>query len=268
MHILFVGLILKIQVLIYLKVKMIKAIKFHHLLAVSAISLITACGGGGGGEAENTSASDSAAVATDAQIRQYVNESNILATDPTNPSAGTVRWTGVNNSAPQIPVYIPAPTSATETDFAAKVRVAIADTNRKTGGRVALTEVNTLPSSGGFFRVSYLTGYVPPGSTNYAFYCANVSYGGPGFGNNTDANAISTDYNNKIAWINLGNGFCDVTQSTVTHELGHALGLRSHFEGFGYGDAISASYWDTLTTLYANPLRTTASQLVIYRSTP
>jgi hypothetical protein len=267
MHILFVGLILKIQVLIYLKVKMIKAIKFHHLLAVSAISLIAACGGGGGGEAENTSAADSAAVATDAQIRQFVNESNIVAHDPTNSSAGTVRWTGVNNSAPQIPVYIPTPTNATETDFAAKVRVAIADTNRKTGSRVALTEVNALPSSGGFFRVSYLTAYVPAGSTNYASYCANVSTG-PNLGNVIQADSVSNNYNNTIAWVNLGNGFCDVTQSIVTHELGHALGLRGHFEGFGYGDAISASYWDTLTTLYANPLRTTASQLVIYRSNP
>jgi hypothetical protein len=239
---------------------------FKYALAVSTLTLLAACGGGGGGT-ENTSTTISTSVATDAEIRQLITDSNILAHDPTNPAAGTVRWTGINNLPPQISVYIPTPTNATETDYAAKVRVAITDTNRKTGGRISLSEVSSIPTSGGYLRTSYLTAYVPQGSTDYASYCANVSTG-PNVGNVVQADSVTNDYNNVVAWVNLGNGSCNVTQEIVTHEIGHALGLRGHFTGFGYGDAISSTYWDVLSTIYGNPLRTTAAQLTIYRSVP
>ena len=236
-----------------------------HTLAASLLVLLAACGGGGG--AASTDNTSSTGVVTDAQIRQLLSDSNILAHDPTNSSAGTVRWTGTNNLSPQIPVYIPTPTNATETDFAAKVRVAMTDTNSKTGDRIRFSEVSTEPTSGGYFRISYLTAYVPQGSTDYASYCANVSTG-PSVGNVIQSDVTTNNYNNTTAWINLGNGVCNVTQEIVTHEFGHALGLRNHFDGFGNGDAISTAYWDVLTTLYGNPLRTTAAQLTIYRSVP
>ena len=42
----------------------------------------------------------------------------------------------------------------------------------------------------------------------------------------------------------------------VIHEFGHALGLGSHFKGFGDGPAISPTFWSVLNCLYDLPLGT------------
>jgi hypothetical protein len=213
---------------------------------------LTACG-----------SDESDTVISDQQVVANVASANINGLG--NVGTGTHRWVATTAATPQINVYVPTPADATQTDLAGKVRTAIAEHNRRLAGLLVLTEVATAPTSGGYMRVSYLTSYVPPGSTNYAGYCGNVATG-PSIGNVVNATSPTGEHNQTVAWVNLGNGHCTVTQEIVTHEIGHALGLGSHFDGFGNGDAISRAYWDVVATLYANPVRSAASALVVRRA--
>lgn len=222
------------------------------LLAVTLAATLVACGG-----------NSSDASVSDTQVLSFVAASNINGLG--NVGTGTNRWVGTGGAAPVVSVYIPTPNGSTETDLASKARGAIAAVNQHLPGGLTLLEVNTVPSSGGYLRVSYLTSYVPSGSTDYSSYCANVATGA-GLPNFVSATAISGERNQTVAWVNLGNGHCDVTQDIVSHEFGHALGLGSHFEGFGNGPAISRAFWDVLATLYANPVRTLAPALVVRRA--
>jgi len=225
---------------------------------VVAISLgilsLTGCGGGG---------SSGDVTGSDGQVVADMTSSNINSWS--GGTSGTNRWVGTGTGAAQIAVFIPSPANATETDLAAKARGAIAAHNHKLAGSAVLTEVSTAPASGAYFRISYLTAYVPPGSTNYASYCANVSTAA-GAPNVVNPTSPSGGRNQTVAWINLGNGHCDVSQDIVTHEFGHGLGLGNHFHGFGDPDPISTEFWDVLATLYANPVRTPAAQLVVRRA--
>ncbi len=227
---------------------------------IAGILALTACGGGGSDA--NQSDSATSARATDAQIIADLKSSNIDFV-PDNRPVGTWRWTGTPAQA--IRVYVPAPANGntTEQDYAAKVAVAITTLNTRLSGWLVLESVSTPPVSGNYIQVSYGTSYVPPGSTNYAGYCANVSTG-PNVGN-----MIVPDAQNGIAsapvFVNLGNGNCNVTQDIVTHEFGHALGLPNHFSGFG-NDGPASAMFDVLATLYGNPLSTPTSALVVKRA--
>ena len=230
-----------------------KRCEFVFAISLGLFSL-TGCGGGGSGGDVSGS---------DGQVVSDITGSNINSWG--SGTSGTNRWVGTGTNAPQIAVFIPTPTNVTETDLAAKTRGAIAAHNHKLAGSAVLTEVSTAPASGGYFRVSYLTSYVPPGSTDYSSYCANVSTaaGAPNVVNPASPNGSR---NQAVAWINLGNGHCDVTQDIVTHEFGHGLGLGNHFHGFGDPEPISTEFWDVLATLYANPVRTPAAQLAVHRA--
>lgn len=236
---------------------------FLSLIALVTPLLLASCGGGLG--------TDDDEPLTDSELRALVKASNIehyrIPVGTGSPAVhGTSRWVGSNAAAaPQIAVFVPSPVGSTESDLATRVRQAIATLNQKLAGRLRLTEVTTLPTNTGFLRVSYLTGYVPAGSTNYQAYCANVATG-PSLPDPVVPETSSGRFDARVAWINLGNGRCNVTQDIVIHELGHALGLGGHFEGFGNGTAISDSFWDALATLYANPVKTTAAQLAVARA--
>jgi len=203
--------------------------------------------------------------ASDSEIREFIKSSNIDYSIANRP-AGTWRWLGT----PQLPitVYItpPAAGSAVERDYARKTRKAIKQINSKLKGLLVLDAVTTPPASGNHIIVSYGTAFMPEGSTEYAKYCSNVAVG-----KKDDCGQILPNSANGIGsspvYVNLGNGYCDVTQDVVTHEFGHALGLSYHFTGFdGSGLAISTAYWDVLATLYANPPATAAASLTIRRA--
>lgn len=230
-------------------------------LAVATTMALTACGGGGD-DNDSSDATDNRIVSRD-EIVADLTSANINFLSGSRP-AGTWRW--LNTPAEHVRVVIPAPAAGhtTEQDYAAKARVSIATINTKLAGLLVLEETSTAPATGPYVQISYGTSYVPPGSTAYSSYCANVSTG-PNLGN-----VIQPDGQNGIAthpvYINLGNGHCDVTQDIVTHEFGHALGLVSHFSGFGDDGPVSA-FWDVLATLYGNPVSTTAANLVVKRIT-
>lgn len=246
-----------------------------QLGGILTISLsLAACGGGGGdspaansgaGTSPNNQASTGNAVVTDARVIADLKSSNIdFGPGANSRPAGTWRWSDAQ--AKSIQVYIPAPAAgnSTEQDYAAKVRTSIALINTKLAGLVALEAVGTVPASGNYIQISYSTSWVPPGSTDYSSYCANVATG-PSTGS-----MIMPDSKNGIfsvpVYINLGNGHCNVTQDIVTHEFGHALGLANHYNGFGIGIDNVTEFWDVLATLYGNPQSTTQTALVVKRA--
>ena len=74
------------------------------------------------------------------------------------------------------------------------------------------------------------------------------------------------DANGKIntrLYVNLSSKKCTASLEIAIHEFGHALGLGSHFSGFGSGDAISPSFWQVLYTLYHNEVGTSGKDLQI-----
>ena len=217
---------------------------------------LVACGGGD----SNSNSSDTP---TESQIVNYLKSSNIDFSIA-NRHAGTWRW--LATPAQHITVYISTPEigNSMEQDYATKTEQAINKINRKLSGLLVLDKVSEIPATGNFIYVSYGTSYVPPGSTNYAGYCANVATG-KNIGNIITPNNLNGIASSPV-YLNLGNGNCNVTQDIVEHEFGHALGLYSHFEGFGNGDAISTVFWDVLATLYGNPESTTASNLIVKRA--
>jgi len=235
-------------------------------ITVLATSFVLAsCGGGGDDQNGPTRSGD--VLATDAQVVAHVQRSNIGFSPGINARpAGTWRWQG--GPVPHVLVHIPAPGMGndTEQDLAQKAQRAVDLINRRLAGLLVLQTVQEVPASGNHIRVRYGTSYVPPGSTNYNSFCANVSTG-PNVGN-----MIFPDRENGIGsnpvYVNLGNGRCNVTQDIVTHEFGHALGLAYHFEGFGDGPPVSTAFWDVLATLDGNPVSTPETALAVVRASP
>lgn len=235
-------------------------------IAVSC--LVVACGGGGsdsGSSTGNQQPSAGITSPTDAQVISLVQSTNIdFGPGANGRPAGTWRWS--DTPSRHIPVYIPTPAAGDTTaqDYAAKVNTSVALINTKLAGLLVLDATNTMPNSGKFIQVSYGTSWVPPGSTDYAGYCANVATG-PNTGSMIMPDIQNGIFSNPVS-INLGNGRCNVTQEIVTHEFGHALGLANHFDGFGTNDTSSTAFWDVLATLYSNPQSTLPANLVVKRA--
>jgi hypothetical protein len=68
---------------------------------------------------------------------------------------------------------------------------------------------------------------------------------------------------NSRLYVNLSSEKCTASLEIAIHEFGHALGLGSHFSGFGSGDVISPAFWQTLYTLYHNEVGTSEEDLQI-----
>jgi len=237
--------------------------------------LLSACGGGGDSDSADSSGNVSAGSpapgtsvsAPDTQVIAYLKSSNIdFAPGANGRPDGTWRWPGTPDQ--HIAVYLPTPAAgnATEQDYANKVATSISLINAKLSGALVLELVQTRPASGNFIQVSYLTSWVPPGSTDYASYCANVATG-PNTGSMIVPDAVNTISSGPV-YVNLGNGHCNVTQDIVTHEFGHALGLANHFASFGDAPVNSwtSAYFDVLATLYGNPQSTPAANIVVKRA--
>lgn len=68
---------------------------------------------------------------------------------------------------------------------------------------------------------------------------------------------------NTVLWVHLSSPACAASLAVAIHEFGHALGMGEHFEGFGYGDAIDANFWNVLYNIYNNNVGATRDELVI-----
>lgn len=252
-----------------------KQLKFiGSAFAVAVAMTLTACGGGGGddggGNVGNNPQPPVVTVPTTLTDAQII--ANLKATNTNydvGPNGvpvsngrpiGTWRWANTPNQ--HIFVYIPTPANTVEQDLANKVQVAINTINSKVGAYLILEPVSVLPTTGHVIQIGYNNAWVPPGSTDYNSYCANVS-NAVGF-----SSTIVPDAQNNIpnpVYMNLGNNRCNVTQDIVTHEFGHALGFATHFDVFG-SNKNPDNFWDVLATLYGNPQSTTAENLVVKRA--
>jgi len=109
--------------------------------------------------------------------------------------------------------------------------------------------------------VSVGTSFVPPGSSNPCQGAGNVA-GAPNTGGYPFPFLNGAEITARL-YINLDNPGCTASQEVTTHEFGHALGMGSHYDGFGNGPAISPLFWGVLRTMYANPIGTSSSSIVV-----
>lgn len=245
--------------------------KFSNIIGGIFAIALSACGGGGSGD--NTPVGNSsnpagvqANVLTDAQIIADIKATN--SNYDVGPDGrlsngrppGIWRWPNTPNQ--HILVYIPVANNAVEQDLAKKVNIAINTYNSKLSDYFFLEPVSVLPANGNVIQVGYNNSWIPPGSSDYNSYCANVSnVAGSG-------SLINPDFKNNITnpvYMNLGNNHCDVTQDIVNHEFAHALGFNVHFDVFGNTKSPD-NFWDVLATLYGNPQSTLAENLLIKRA--
>lgn len=72
---------------------------------------------------------------------------------------------------------------------------------------------------------------------------------------------------NTVLYVHIGSSACEseIDLDLVVHEIGHALGLGAHFEGFGYGPAVDGNFWNVLNTLYHNPIGSYGSSVDIHQ---
>ncbi len=105
------------------------------------------------------------------------------------------------------------------------------------------------------------TAYLPAGANAQGF-CANVS--DAPFGGGWSASLLNPGELTGRMYVNLDNPQCVADGAIVIHEIGHALGLATHFKGFGDDDgAIGPEFWPVLATLYANPIGTPEASVLI-----
>jgi hypothetical protein len=105
------------------------------------------------------------------------------------------------------------------------------------------------------------TSYLPAGANPQA-YCANVSHA-PYSGSSPANSVIAPGEISTRLYVNLDNPQCTASAEVTIHEIGHAMGLASHFKGFGDTSSISADFWSVLATLYGNPIGTSKASIVV-----
>jgi hypothetical protein len=103
--------------------------------------------------------------------------------------------------------------------------------------------------------------YLPAGA-NPQSYCANVARA-PLEGGYPSTFMFAPGEISARLYVNLDNPRCTASADIVIHELGHALGMGAHFAGFGDDDAIGPAFWPVLATLYANPIGTPKTSVVV-----
>lgn len=86
------------------------------------------------------------------------------------------------------------------------------------------------------------------------------------FGSSNDYSNVF--YNNfgrmdTVLYVHIGSTQCqnEIRLDLVIHEVGHALGLGGHFQGFGFGPAIDGNFWNILNSLYKSPIGSNENEI-------
>lgn len=107
--------------------------------------------------------------------------------------------------------------------------------------------------------------YVKEGRTDYKNWRGNVARDRNDGDYPAQFFSVSTGVINTRLYVNLDNAHAKAKSDDVVHELGHALGLGEHFDGFGANgsDGISKQFWAVLKTLYRNPPGTRKADVML-----
>ena len=218
---------------------------------IATVIALSACGGGG-----DSSSNASTSAASDTALLAYL--------DTTNVASAGFPWGG------QFPGVVkrwelPVPV---KTNGEARAAVAMDAIESKLGYKVFdRTSIENTPNDtitrGVVF--SQGTSFLPSGGNPQSF-CANVA-SGPNAGGYPPQFVKAPGTISTKLFVNLDNPQCVASPDIVIHELGHALGLGSHFEGFGDSSgAISGNFWNLLATLYNNAAGTAKANIVVKRA--
>lgn len=211
--------------------------------ALMAASL-AACGGGGGNGGAGGSVSQSK-TATDTSTDLY--NTNLTQFAPA--TLGAIKRWPVESS------LIPVKTGGNA--YAIAALDAIEATLGKTiFDRTSIANTPDAAITTGMV-VSIGTATVPPGTTiTPGQACGEVTGG---------TTATNGTMSGKMI-VNLGGPApcAAINTDLAIHEFGHALGLASHFSGFGLDMELGSHYWDVLKSLYSNPVGSAAPNLTVY----
>lgn len=125
--------------------------------------------------------------------------------------------------------------------------------------------------------ISYGTSHVPGGTSQQdlqnGFYQGNVSAAPYASGYPTEFLQPDGTISTRL-YINLGNSeITDPETLIVVHEFAHALGLGTHFVGFGLDDALGSPELNpemddlafaALSTIYRNAIGTTSASITVF----
>lgn len=64
--------------------------------------------------------------------------------------------------------------------------------------------------------------------------------------------------------LDIGSANCSPTTAIAIHEFSHALGMRSHYEGYGVGASIGGGFWSVLKTMYSNAIGATKANILVH----
>ena len=229
--------------------------RLNKAIILLTCSIITACGGESSeSDANNTSSSYTAPLKTTSWTEQEIKTQVLAGYD----SRALVRW--------EPPIEV-------NTNGISRVEAALDRYEKLLGGVVFFDRVSHTPENGIVF--------VEGGARN--------SDNTPGCGNvnnslepsstfqhmttQTSDNIIPSKYSG-LYYINLGSTGCDDEKNSLDHgpyssaiaehELGHALGVHSHFAGFeGEEGLIQPDFFNVIYNLYANPIGAAESDVSI-----
>jgi hypothetical protein len=64
-------------------------------------------------------------------------------------------------------------------------------------------------------------------------------------------------------FIRLDSATCTASLDATIHEFGHTMGVFTHFQNFGIGNAIGELFWRVFRTIYLNPIGTPGANIVL-----
>jgi len=230
----------------------LKIEKLNKITVFLACSLLTACGGDEGYGEKRVPYTDPGK--TTSLTAQQIKTEIMMGYD----QRSLVRW--------EPPIEI-------NTNGIARVEEALDRYEKLLGNVISFTRVSTIPENG----IVFVEGGARNGDNSPG--CGNVN-NSPDPDPIVNYTAVEVPGNmtpskySGVYYVHLGSSGCDDAKNSrdwgpyasaiAEHELGHALGINSHFEGFKNKEGIvHPNFFNVMYNLYANPIAATESEVSI-----